>query len=161
MVAMALSSSHDRQCLESAVICGKGQDPENVHNVFCGLKDGHARSEAFAAYFAITTGMTMFSEEFVLAEYSDDVSWHAKFCDRMSLKSHGLWDLSSAMALTNAHLDATVRIAFDAVYIAVASDVGELFANYSDAARLRKFIKSIRLILPKDITHPYASIMPT
>ncbi|KAL1482462.1 hypothetical protein MTO96_033779 [Rhipicephalus appendiculatus] len=136
------------------------QDPENVRNVFRVLKDGHTRSEALAAYFAITTAMAMFSEEFALADRSDDVSRRAKFCDRMALKPRGLWDISSALALTNEHLDASVRATFDAVSTAVATDVGELFANYSDVARLREFVYSVRLILPKDIARPYTKIMP-
>ncbi|KAH7948499.1 hypothetical protein HPB52_023588 [Rhipicephalus sanguineus] len=112
------------------------QDPQNVLNVFRILKDGHTRSEAFTAYFAITTAMAMFSEEFAFAHRSADVSWRAKFCDRMALKPRGLWDIASVVALTNAQLDASVRATFDAVSTAVASDVGELFANYTDIARV-------------------------
>ncbi|XP_065283228.1 uncharacterized protein [Dermacentor albipictus] len=136
------------------------QDPQNARNVFHVLEDGQTRSEAFEAYFAITIAMAVFSEEFTLAERTDDMSLCGKLCDRMARQPQALWDISSATVLTSANLDTSVRMTFDTMTAAVASEASELFANYTDSGSIRELVRSVRLLLPNDIARPYTSILP-
>ncbi|KAK8787874.1 hypothetical protein V5799_022349, partial [Amblyomma americanum] len=136
------------------------QDPRNVLNVLNVVTDGATSREALVAYFAITTVASVFSEELALDVRTTEITSRAMFCDMVTLRSHPMWDVAAEPVLTNDERDDAVRATFDAVKAAVVADVAGMFFNYTDLDRAREFLRSIELLLPKSVAHPYTTILP-